>query len=240
MWSASSRTVTDDVVERDVALAHEVLEPAGAGDEDVDAALQRLHLAALADAAEDWSMVAGPAASASGTSVSCTWVASSRVGQQDERARAAAGGAPTLGGEARDERQREGDGLAAAGAAAAEHVAARQRVGQRRGLDRERRRRCPASRGRRRGSAARRARRSRCWQPRARRSARRRALPCWAARCSGWCPSTPLVRRRGRSRRASSRVFVVMVMGPSGSWWSPARQRAARSRGARAQGMRRR
>ena len=38
MWSASSSTVTCDVVERAVALADQVLEPAGAGDDDVDAA----------------------------------------------------------------------------------------------------------------------------------------------------------------------------------------------------------
>ena len=42
-----------DVVEGAVALAHQVLEPAGAGDDDVDAALQRRDLRPCADAAED-------------------------------------------------------------------------------------------------------------------------------------------------------------------------------------------
>ena len=59
--------------------------------------------------------------------------------EQHEGARAAAAGATALGREARDERERERDGLAAAGTAAAEDVATREGVGQRRGLDRERR-----------------------------------------------------------------------------------------------------
>ena len=42
-----------DAVEIDVALLHEVEQAAGRGDEDVDAAAQRLRPAALADAAED-------------------------------------------------------------------------------------------------------------------------------------------------------------------------------------------
>ena len=42
-----------DGAEVAVALADEVLEPAGAGQHDVDAAAQPLHLRVLADAAED-------------------------------------------------------------------------------------------------------------------------------------------------------------------------------------------
>ena len=42
-----------DGVEDDVALLHEVLEPAGAGDDDVDARAQAGDLRVLADAAED-------------------------------------------------------------------------------------------------------------------------------------------------------------------------------------------
>ena len=53
MWSASSRTVISTASRRDVALADEVLEPAGAGDDDVDAAAERRDLRVLADAAED-------------------------------------------------------------------------------------------------------------------------------------------------------------------------------------------
>ena len=53
MWSASSSTVISTSAEVAVALLDQVLEPAGAGDEDVDAALERGDLRALADAAED-------------------------------------------------------------------------------------------------------------------------------------------------------------------------------------------
>ena len=42
-----------DVAERAVPLAHQVLEPAGAGEHDVDAALEAAHLRALADTAVD-------------------------------------------------------------------------------------------------------------------------------------------------------------------------------------------
>ena len=57
-------------------------------------------------------------------------------GGQDQGPRGARAGAALVGVEARDEREQEGVGLARAGAAAAEHVAAGERVGQRRGLDR--------------------------------------------------------------------------------------------------------
>ncbi len=42
-----------DLVEEDVLLLLEIEQPSGRGDEDVDAAVQRLNLAVLADAAED-------------------------------------------------------------------------------------------------------------------------------------------------------------------------------------------
>ena len=51
MRSASSTTTTCDAAEVDVALADEVGQAAGAGDDDVDAAAQRLALGAEADAA---------------------------------------------------------------------------------------------------------------------------------------------------------------------------------------------
>ena len=53
MWSASSRTVISTSLERAVALLDQVLEPAGAGDDDVDAVAQAGDLRVLADAAED-------------------------------------------------------------------------------------------------------------------------------------------------------------------------------------------
>ena len=83
-------------------------------------------------------IVERPAALASGLSASWIWPTSSRVG-----ARISARGLPGMAGirdwvEAGDERQQERVGLAGAGAAPAEHVAAGERVGQRRGLDRGR------------------------------------------------------------------------------------------------------
>ena len=74
-----------------------------------------------------------------GSSASLTCMASSRVGtRMSERGRllCAAGAV----GEPGEHRQAEGEGLARAGAAAAEDVAAGEGVGDGRGLDRERRR----------------------------------------------------------------------------------------------------
>ena len=138
MWSASSRIVTSMRAEVAVALLDQVLEPAGAGDDDVEAAGERLHLRVLADAAEDRRRLhaEGP-----GQRVDD---GRDLVGQlagrhQDQRARALGLAAAVRGGEAGDQREAEGEGLAAAGAAAAEHVLAGEAVGQRRDLDRERR-----------------------------------------------------------------------------------------------------
>ncbi len=53
MWSASSSTVTSTEPSVAVALADQVLEPARAGEHDVGAAAEALHLRVLADPAED-------------------------------------------------------------------------------------------------------------------------------------------------------------------------------------------
>ena len=53
MWSASSSTVISMASSVHEALLHEVFEAAGAGDDDVDAGLERGDLALLRDAAED-------------------------------------------------------------------------------------------------------------------------------------------------------------------------------------------
>ena len=66
MWSASSRTVISTSSRAQCRCADQVLEATGAGDDDVDAAAQRLHLRVLADAAED-RLVVRPAAPASGS-----------------------------------------------------------------------------------------------------------------------------------------------------------------------------
>ena len=94
-------------------------------------------LRVLADAAEDGEGASARAALASGARAASIWVASSRVGARIS-ARGLRGwrGLPA-GREAGHQRQQEGVGLAGAGAAAAEHVAPGEGVGQRRGLDRE-------------------------------------------------------------------------------------------------------
>ena len=138
MWSASSRIVTSMRAEVAVALADQVLEPAGAGDDDVEAAGEGLHLRVLADATEDRGRLhaerAGHRVDDGGD----------LVGQlagrhQDQRARPLGLALAGRGGQAGDQREAEGEGLAGAGAAAAEDVPAGQAVGQRRDLDRERR-----------------------------------------------------------------------------------------------------
>ena len=146
MWSASSRTVISTASRRDEALLHQVLEAAGAGDDDVDAGLERRDLAVLRDAAED-----GGDLQAVGVGqrleAAVIWVASSRVG-----ARTRPSGRPgrrlppaslpprraTMGME-------NARVLPRAGLAAAEHVAAGERVGQGVDLDGERRGRLPSA-----------------------------------------------------------------------------------------------
>ena len=130
-----------DGVEGDEALLHEVFEAAGAGDDDVDAGLERGDLAVLARRRRRSWWSSGRRPSASGSSTAVIWVASSRVGAsiEAERAARAAVAAGELAAEARDHRDGEREGLAGAGLAAAEHVAPGEGVGQGVDLDRERR-----------------------------------------------------------------------------------------------------
>ena len=123
-----------DAAEVRVALAHEVQEAARAGDEHVDAAGERLHLRVLAHAAEH-----DGAAEAHGL-----LERSQRLGDlggqlagggEDQGAGTARGAATRVGEQSRDERQQEGVGLAGAGAATAQQVAAGEGVRQRGGLD---------------------------------------------------------------------------------------------------------
>ena len=126
-----------DRAEVAVTLADQVLEPAGAGDDDVDAAAEAGDLRVLADAAEDGDRVVRPAACAASGCERGLDLADELTGRrQDQRARAARRGAAAVEAEPGDQREQEGVGLAGAGAAAAEHVAAGERVGQRRRLDR--------------------------------------------------------------------------------------------------------
>ena len=145
MWSASSRTVIDDLAEVETTLLDEVLDAAGGADHDVDAALQRADLAALRHAAVD---LRGEQADAAGDRLHGAVDLQRELAgrRQDQRARRTAELALAAGlaglperMQALDQRRAEGDGLAGAGAAAAEHVLAGEHVGDGRGLDRERR-----------------------------------------------------------------------------------------------------
>ena len=121
------------LVERAVALVDQVLEPAGAGHENVHAAAQRVDLRALPDAAEDGAR--GQAGGLGERAQHGVDLAGELPGGgQDERARGAGGGAAAAG-QAGDEGQQEGQGLARARPAAAEHVATGECVGQRGLLD---------------------------------------------------------------------------------------------------------
>ena len=123
-----------DRVHPAVLLAHEVLEAAGAGHDDVDPAVERVDLTALGDAAED---DGGPEAHGVGERreglVDLTGELTGR--REDQPARRVAGAAAAGRREARDEGQAERVGLARAGAAAAEDVTTGQGVRQRGALD---------------------------------------------------------------------------------------------------------
>ncbi len=127
-----------DAVELDDALLHEVLEATGAGHDDVDAGADRVGLRTLADAAEDGGdRQAGRIGE--GLDGRRDLRGELARGGEDQSARVPAGAAGGVrAGEARDHRKRERDRLAAAGAAAAEHVTASEGVGQGVALDRER------------------------------------------------------------------------------------------------------
>ena len=125
-----------DPVEPHDLLLHEVFETAGAGHDDVDARAKRLLLRTLADAAED------------GGDSKTDGMCQRLDGRGDLRGELSRGGEDqttwaTRGQrgrgccDTRHQRQRERDRLAAAGAAAAEHVPPGERVGKRVPLDGE-------------------------------------------------------------------------------------------------------
>src|SRR5690606_38081242 len=125
-----------DAVEREQALVEEVLEAAGARDDDVPALVERRDLARLRDAAEDRRRheAEGLRDRLHG-GVDLVGELARRA--QHEGARPARVARRLGPRQARDGRQREREGLAGAGAAAAQDVAALERVGQRGGLDGE-------------------------------------------------------------------------------------------------------
>ena len=125
------------VVEREGLLVEQVLEAARAGDDDVDAAVERGDLPALGHAAEDDGRV--QAEHLGQRRDGRVDLRGELAGRGQHQGAGAAGGLALArgGGEPHDEREGERERLAGAGAAAAEDVAARQRVGQRGGLDGE-------------------------------------------------------------------------------------------------------
>ena len=124
-----------DLREVGVTLAKVVEQAAGSGDDDVDAARQRLALRAMADAAED-----GGDAEAELGAVGLEAFGDLRREfarrRQDERTAAAARRRLTVGREAVEDGEGEGGGLAGAGLGDAEQVAAFHHAGNGGELDR--------------------------------------------------------------------------------------------------------
>ena len=124
-----------DLVEADESLPHEIQEPAGTGDDDVDPRLEGLLLGFGGDPAEDGGHVhvddAGQGLDDLGD------LESELAGGGQDQADGVAGAGLVLLRQALDQRQAEGQGFARAGAAAAEHVAPGEGVGQGGGLDGE-------------------------------------------------------------------------------------------------------
>ncbi len=123
-----------DGLEGHDALADQVLQAAGAGDDDIDAGTQGLFLAGLGDAAVDHG---GVQAHGLGHRFDGRVdLGGQLTGRREDQAHRAAGLAEVLGfplSESCYKRDGEGDGLAGAGAAAAQDVASGQ--GVREGLD---------------------------------------------------------------------------------------------------------
>ena len=123
------------LVEVDQALPHEVEQAPGAGDDDVDAGGQGLLLGLLGHAAED-----GGHAQRDGVGQGPDGLgdlAGELAGGGQDQADGVTGAGHVLLGQALDQGQGEGEGLAGPGAPAAQHVAPGEGVGQGRTLDGE-------------------------------------------------------------------------------------------------------
>ena len=124
-------------VEPGMAALDEIFQAARAGDDDVDAAAQRVDLRAGADAAEH-RRGAQPSASAQRPHRGVHLVGQLTGRHEDQAAGLLRLAASPAGGQAHHHRQDEGDRLAGTGAAATEQVATGEGVDERRLLDRER------------------------------------------------------------------------------------------------------
>ena len=147
MRSASSSTKVSTWREVDLALLHQVEQASRRRDQHVEAAAQRLHLRALADAAEDH-----VAADAAARRVLRERGADLRRELarrcQHQRADRMPAAAALVREQRIEDRQREGRRLAGAGLRAAEHVAAREHVRNGLQLDRGRLRVASGAHGR--------------------------------------------------------------------------------------------
>ena len=112
-----------------VLLPHEVLEPAGAGHDDVHAAVERIDLTALRDAAEDHGGAHAHRGGQRGERL-VDLTGQLAGGGEDEPARGALLALTAGGGQAGDQRDAERVGLAGACAAAAQHVPPGECVGE--------------------------------------------------------------------------------------------------------------
>lgn len=119
----------------DQTLSHQILEPAGAGHHDVHSGLQRGHLAVLRDAAEDRT---DPQASRRRQRLERRGDLRRQLPGGCQHQPRWPGGTAVSGGQPADERNREGERLAAAGFPAAQHISPGKGVGQGFGLDGER------------------------------------------------------------------------------------------------------
>ena len=123
-----------DHVELAMTLGDQILKTTGAGNDDVGAGLEGSNLLTLADAAID-----GRALEAHGVSQRFDHgehLIGELTGRYEHEATRASRCA-LLAGKCGNKRNREGKGLARAGAATAEHIAAGEAIGESRGLDRE-------------------------------------------------------------------------------------------------------
>ena len=126
----------DDLGEAGLALADQVLQPAGGGDDDVDAAAELLDLAVHGRAAVDGGELDADGLAERGQGV--VHLLGQLAGRHEHQAARGAAALLGLGADAGEQRQAEGEGLARAGGGLAEHVAAGEGVGQGGGLDGER------------------------------------------------------------------------------------------------------